>query len=153
MKVLKKKKSGVILGLVTVAAAITTALTAYAYFTTTGTGSGAAAVGTTSTITLHGTTQDALFPGTSTEVDFTVDNPSPGHQWVHTVHLDSVSTDAAHSSCDTGDFTMPDVTADQDFPSGSGQAVTATGTLTFNNTSVSQNGCQGAPLTLHLSSN
>jgi hypothetical protein len=51
------------------------------------------------------------------------------------------------------DFKMPDVVANQSFPSGSGQAVTATGTLTMHDTGVSQDACQGATLTLNLTSN
>ena len=48
---------------------------------------------------------------------------------------------------------MPDVGANQSFPNGSAQAVTSTGTRTMADTGVSQDGCQGAPLTLNLTSN
>jgi hypothetical protein len=51
------------------------------------------------------------------------------------------------------DFTMPAVTVNATFPGGNGQAVTPKGTLTMNDTGVSQNACQGAELTLALSSN
>ena len=47
---------------------------------------------------------------------------------------------------------MPDVTVNQTFPNGNGQTVTATGTLTMANTGVSQDACQGATLTLNLTS-
>jgi hypothetical protein len=47
---------------------------------------------------------------------------------------------------------MPDVTVNQDFASGNGQSVTATGTLSMANTNSSQDGCKDAPLTLNLSS-
>jgi hypothetical protein len=124
---------------------------AYAYFTTTGSGTGSATVGTSSAVTIHGTTTTTLYPGTSTEVDFTIDNPSTGHQFVGTIHLASVSTDAGHSTCVMSDFTMPDVTANQDFPNGNGQAVTAHGTLTMANNG-NQDACKDAPLTLHLTS-
>src|SRR6478672_11175487 len=72
---------------------------AYAYFTTTGSGSGSATVGTSSAVTIHGTTTTTLYPGTSTEVDFTIDNPSSGQQYVAKIKLDSVTTDAGHSGC------------------------------------------------------
>lgn len=126
---------------------------AIAYFTTTGSGTGSATVGSSSAVTLHGTAATTLYPGTTSVVNFTVDNPSPGTQRVGTIHLTSVSTDPAHSGCVTSDFTMPDVVANQSFANGSAQAVTSTGTLAMANTGVSQDACQGAPLTLNLTSN
>jgi hypothetical protein len=150
MKFMNKKRAIVALAAIAVVAF---AGVAYAYFTTTGAGSGSATVGTSSAVVLHGTAPATLYPGTSSVVNFTVDNPSSGHQLVNTIHLDSVSTDAAHSACVMADFTMPDVAAAQDVPAGNGTAITATGTLTLNNTSVSQDDCKNAPLTLHLSSN
>jgi hypothetical protein len=126
---------------------------AIAYFTSTGSGTATATVGSGSAVTLHGTAATTLYPGTTSSVSFTVDNPSAGAQRVGTIHLASVSTDAGHSGCVLTDFTMPDVVANQSFPNGNGQAVTATGTLTMANTGVSQNACQGAPLTLNLTSN
>ena len=80
-----------------------------------------------------------------------MDNPSAGHQYVTTIHLDSVTTDGGHAACTMADFTMPDVTANQDFPNGNGQAVGATGTLTMANNG-NQDACKGAPLTLNLTS-
>src|SRR5437660_12080459 len=137
---------GAVLALVVAGAAI-------AYFTTTGSGTGTATVGASSSVTLHGTAASTLYPGTSSSVSFTVDNPSPGTQRVGTIHLASVGTDSGHSGCVVADFTMPDVVANQSFPTGSGQAVTATGTLTMANTGISQDACQGAPLPLSLTSN
>jgi hypothetical protein len=99
-----------------------------------------------------------LYPGTSSAVSFTVDNPSSGAEFVKTIHLESITPDAGHSACSTvitggnPDFTMSDVAANQSFPHGNGQAVTATGTLTMHETGVSQNACQGATLTLNLTS-
>jgi hypothetical protein len=126
---------------------------AIAYFTSSGSGTGTASVGSSSPVTIHGTAGTTLYPGTNSSVSFTVDNPSSGTEHVGTIHLGSVTTDAGHSTCDTTAFTMPDVNANQTFPNGSGQSVTATGTLTMADTGVSQDGCQGAPLTLHLTSN
>jgi hypothetical protein len=48
---------------------------------------------------------------------------------------------------------MPAVPVNATFPAGNGQAVTPKGTLTMNDTGVSQNSCQGAELTLALASN
>jgi hypothetical protein len=132
---------------------------AVAYFTSLGSGTGTAAVGSSSNVTLHGTVASALFPGASSTVTFTVDNPSPGAELVNTIHLASIAPDVGHSSCSTvitggnPDFTMPDVVVNHDFPPGNGQAVAATGTLTMRDTGVSQDACQGATLTLSLTSN
>jgi hypothetical protein len=124
---------------------------AWAYFTTTGSGTGSASTGTSSTVTLHGTASTTLYPGTSSTVNFTVDNPSSGHQFVGTIHLASVTTDKP--GCVVADYTMPDVVANQDVPSGNGTAITATGTLSMANTNVSQDNCKNAAVTLNLTSN
>lgn len=132
------------------------AAAAFAYFTTSGSGTGTASVGTSSAVTLHGTISSALYPGGSSQVTFTLDNPSSGSQHVGTITLSSISADAGHSSCSTvisggnPDFSMPPVTVNHVFSPGNGQSVTQTGTLTMNETGVSQDGCQGATLTLHL---
>jgi hypothetical protein len=135
------------------------AVGAYAYFTTTGSGTGTATVGSSSAVTLHATIGGNLFPGASQTVSFTVDNPSSGAQRVGTITLASISVDAGHSTCSTvitggnPDFTMPAVTVNHTFATGNGQTVTPTGALTMNDTGVSQDACQGATLTLHLTNN
>jgi hypothetical protein len=131
---------------------------AVAYFTNLGSGTGTATVGSSSSVTLHGAVASALFPASSSTVTFTVDNPSPGTELVNTIHLASITPDAGHSGCSTiitggnPDFTMPNVAAGQSFPPGNGQAVTTTGTLTMRETGVNQDACQGATLTLNLTS-
>jgi len=110
-------------------------------------------------VTLHATVTGSLYPGTSSPVAFTVDNPSSGKQRVGTITLSSITVDAGHSECSTvitgekPDFTMAPVTVGQTFAPGNGQAVTATGSLKMNDTGVSQDACQGATLTLTLASN
>jgi hypothetical protein len=146
----RKRRALVALGAAGTVVAVGIAL---AYFTASGSGTGSATGGTSSAVTIHGTAATSLFPGTSTTVNFTVDNPSQGAQRVNAIQLESVTTDAAHSACVMSDFTMPNVTVNQTFPNGNGQAVTATGTLSMANTALNQDACQGAPLTLHLSSN
>jgi hypothetical protein len=119
--------------------ALAVAAVAYAYFTSTGSGTATAKVGTSSAITLKGTVSGNLYPGASSQVSFTVD--------------------AGHSTCSTTisggnpDFSMPAVAVNATFAPGNGQAVTPKGTLTMNDTGVNQNACQGAELTLALSSN
>jgi hypothetical protein len=132
---------------------------AYAYFTSTGSGTATAKVGTSSAITLKGTVSGNLYPGASSQVSFTVDNPSSGTQRVGTISLTGITVDAGHSTCSTvitggnPDFTMAPVAVNATFAPGNGQAVTPKGTLTMNDTGVNQNACQGAELTLALSSN
>lgn len=139
--------------------ALVAAGAAFAYFTSSGSGTGNAAVGSSSAVTLHATISSNLYPGSSSPVTLTVDNPSSGSQRVGTVSLSSITVDAGHSTCSTSisggnpDFTMPAVTVNKVFPSGNGQSVTPTGTLTMNETGVNQDACQGATLTLHLTNN
>jgi hypothetical protein len=139
--------------------AIAVAGAALAYFTSTGAGTGTATVGSSSAVTLHASVPTNLYPGTSSTVSFTVDNPSSGSERVGTITLASISVDAGHSSCSTvitggnPDFTMAPVVVNHVFPKGEGQSVTPTGSLTMNDTGVSQDACQGATLTLHLTNN
>jgi hypothetical protein len=151
------------------------AAAAVAYFTASGSGTAPATVGTSSAVTLHGSSASALYPGTSSTVSFTVDNPASGHELVGTIHLASVvACDTAFvsgacpsghetSTCEsinngagsnggTNNFYMADVVSNQDFPGGSGQTVTATGTLTMNNLASSQDSCKNANLLLNLTS-
>jgi len=139
--------------------AIVAAGVAFAYFTSSGSGTGSASVGSSSAVTLHASISSNLFPGSSSPVTLTVDNPSSGVQRVGTVSLSSITVDAGHSSCATTisggnpDFTMAAVPVNQVFSPGNGQSVAATGTLAMNETGVNQDGCQGATLTLHLTNN
>lgn len=132
---------------------------AYAYFTTTGSGTATATVGTSSAVTLKGTVTGNLYPGSSSPVSLTVDNPSSGKQRVGTISLEKITPDAGHASCSvviTGgnpDFTMADVVVNKTYASGNGQAVTPSGTLAMNDTGVNQDACQGATLTLSLKNN
>lgn len=175
--VLKKKRVRLSLGLLLLLAL---AGGAVAYFTATGSGTGSASVGTVTvpSFVIHPTSASTLYPGTSSTVSFKVDNPSPGHQYMSTIHLASVKacnpgawngtncgtggTEVACETVETGasdtntdDFWMPDVTVDTDFASGNGQTVTPTSgtpTLTMNDLNSSQNACEGANLTLNFTS-
>jgi len=62
------------------------------------------------------------------------------------------SAETGSSDTNTANFWMADVTSDQDLASGSGQSVTATGTLKMNDLSSNQNACQNANLVLNLTS-
>lgn len=156
MRWITKKRAFIALGCT---CALAVAGAAFAYFTSSGSGTGSASVGSSSAVTLHATITSNLYPGSSSPVTFTVDNPSSGVQRVGTVSLASITTDAEHSGCSTKltgekpDFTMAPVPVNQVFTSGNGQAVSATGTLAMNETGVNQDACQGATLTLHLTNN
>jgi len=156
MKLITKRRTVFVL---TAALMVAVVSGAYAYFTTTGAGTGTAAVGSSSAVTLHATVTGSLFPGTASPVGFTVDNPSSGTQRVGTISLSSITVDVAHSECSTvitggnPDFTMPAVVVSHSFATGNAQTVTPGGTLTMNETGVSQDKCQGATLTLHLTDN
>jgi hypothetical protein len=132
---------------------------AYAYFTATGSGTATATVGSSSTVVLHGTVSGSLYPGSTSTVTFTVDNPSAGKQLVNTISLVSISADASHSGCVTTvgseaakAFYMAPVTVNTTYGPGNAQAVTPTGTLQMRDTGLNQDNCQGATLTLTLSS-
>jgi hypothetical protein len=135
------------------------AASAYAYFTTTGSGTATATVGTSSTVTLKGTVTGNLYPGSSSPVALTVDNPSSGKQRVGTISLEKITPDAGHATCSvviTGgnpDFTMAEVVVNKTYATGNNQTVTPGGTLAMNDTGVSQDACQGATLTLTLKNN
>ena len=143
----------------TAALLVVAASGAYAFFTTSGSGTGTASVGSSSAVTLHATVSGSVYPGTSSPVTFTVDNPSSGKQKVGTITLTSITPDVSHSECSTvitggnPDFKMPAVAVNSTFGTGNAQAVTPTGTLTMNDTGISQDKCQGATLTLNLTNN
>lgn len=174
-KLLHSKRGRIALG--GVVASLAVAGGAFAYFTASGSGTGTATVGASANLTIHGTSASTLYPGTSSTVSFTVDNPSSGHQQLGTIHLASIkacpagdswtgsacsnggaeittceSVETGASDTNASNFWMPDVLANQQFGNGNGQTVTATGTLTMNNLSSSQNSCQNASLTLNFTS-
>jgi hypothetical protein len=125
---------------------------AFAYFSGSGTGSGDATVGNASPITLTATSSGTLYPGgAASDVAITVANLGGSAQHVGDVHLAGVTADGPHSACDVSAFSMPDVTVNQTVAAGGNTVVH--GALTMADTGVSQNSCQGASLTLSLTSN
>jgi hypothetical protein len=135
-------------------ASLALASAAYGYWTTTGAGTGTAAVAASGgTVVLHGIAADALVPGGAAAVTFTADNPGPSSLRVTRIHLEGVSTDAAHAGCAVADFAMSDVVSGTVVPAGTtGVALAGSGTLAMTDTAVSQDACKGATLTLALSS-
>jgi hypothetical protein len=117
---------------------------------------------------LHGSAAGPLYPGQSSTVTFTVDNPGSGNQYLNTIHLVSVAAyptasdrtnhTNAIATCGgpnsaSSDFQMADVTVGHDYAPGNGQAVTPTGTLVMNDLNASQDTCKNAFLELTLTSN
>jgi hypothetical protein len=132
---------------------VASAGTAFAYWTHAGGGSGTAAVGTSGAIALVATVPSGIVPGGTAPVAFTVSNAGTAPVKVGTVHLAGITVDAAHSTCVTADFTMPDVVEAQSVPPGaSAQALANGGTMTFANTAIVQDACKLATLTLALTS-
>jgi hypothetical protein len=86
-------------------------------------------------------------------VTFTAANPTNSGIEVSNVHLVGVSVDAGHAACVTDDFTMPDVTeADEVAAGATAETLSGLGTLSYADTAVNQDACQGATITLTLSS-
>jgi hypothetical protein len=136
---------------------------AFAYFTSTGAGTGTGTVGSSSAVTV---VQDSityngpsdglgtsLKPGDTATVAFGITNPG-GNEHVGAIHLASWTSDK--TGCDSTSqptwITMPDVTVNQDFGTGTDQTTGDTGTITFNDLG-NQDVCQGASLTFSYTSN
>jgi hypothetical protein len=162
MRRLFSTKRGVAIS-ATVAAMLAASIGAYAYFTTTGGGSGSGTVGSATALVLHqagitysnAASDNALVPGTSATVSFTVDNPSSASQQLGTISVSSITTDAGHAGCDTATnptwFSTTTDVVGHDYAPGNGQAVSGSLTVTFNDVNAIQDVCKGAPLTFHYS--
>jgi len=166
-------------GIVVLAAlvvAIAGSVAAYAFFSTSGSGTATTSIGTAGTISLAGTVTGTLYPaGAPASVSVLVTNNGSGAQAVGSVHLSSIQIDHSSSTytsasgsqqtawdaCDVSSsggnpaFTMADVSVATTLTkSGTGgDHVTKTGSLQMNDTGVSQDNCQGAPLRLNFTSN
>jgi hypothetical protein len=125
---------------------------AYAYWTTTGSGSGTGtAASSNGTLVLHASfASDSLTPGGSVPVSFTADNGGSSNLQVGTVH--TVVT--ASGSCDASYMSVADAVENQTIGAHtSGVALTAGSVLVYaDSTTVNQDSCKGATITLTLSS-
>jgi hypothetical protein len=95
MKLVTKRRIALLCSLLVAAAA---AIGAWAYFTANGSGSGTASVGTSTNLTLHGSTVGTLYPGTNVPISFTVDNPGGGSERLGTIYLAGVKACTGASS-------------------------------------------------------
>jgi hypothetical protein len=128
---------------------------AFAYWTTTGSGTGNATNATTNgTITLTATFSGGLTPGGSKTVTYTADNAGTSSLRVGTI-TPTVSIDATHvtAGCLVGDFTIPATISNTTVAAGAAGVAAGTGTLSFADTGINQDGCKGAIVTLALASN
>ena len=95
-------------------------------------------------------------PGTSSIVRLDITNHAVEPQYVRFMHLDAVTADAAHATCDVSASGVHPAFAMADIPVGatlaSGTSTSRAGWLTMNDTGVNQNACQHATLTLRFSS-
>lgn len=136
-----------------VVAAVAVAGFAFAYWTGSGSGEGTGTVGTSATVTLTGTIAPGLAPGTASAVTFTAANDDSSPVQVTEVQLQSIAVDGPHAGCDTGDMTMADVTENHAVPANAtAEALPVDGSLVYANTGVNQDACQGATVTLTLTS-
>ena len=144
-----------------VATMVAASIGAYAYFTTTGAGTGSGTVGTSKALVVNQAgitysnagTDNALMPGVTATVTFTVDNTSSANQQLGTISVSGITTDVAHAGCDTATnptwFSTTSDVVNHDYAPGNTQAVSGSLTVTFNDLNVIQDVCKGAPLTFH----
>jgi hypothetical protein len=148
-----RKPSKKALAVVTAVALLAGGGTAFAYWTTTGSGTGSATnASANGTIVLHAAFANGLTPGASQTVTYTADNAGTSSLYVGTI-TPTVSIDAGHSGCLVGDFTIPATNSNTTVAAGASGVAAGTGTLTFANTALNQDGCKGAIVTLTLASN
>lgn len=149
---IKKKTAAIaVAGVLTVA----TAGGAYAYWSTTGSGTGSAtAASANGTVVLHAAYANGLTPGANEQVSYTADNAGSSSLRVGTI-TPTVSIDADHVAlgCLASDFTIPATLSNTTVPAGATGVDAGTGTLSFADSAVSQDGCKGAIVTLTLASN
>lgn len=123
---------------------------AYAYWSTTasGSGSGTTEPGALPLALTASFPTTGLHPGGTVPVTFHASNTGNTDVMLGVIH-GVVATNP--SLCLSTDFSMADVIANQVIPANTANVlVTATGVLTFTNTSVNQDACKGATVTLTL---
>jgi hypothetical protein len=132
---------------------------AYAYWTQTGSGTDTAATGTTSSLTVNGTTAvTGLFPGDEQELAGNFDNPNDGVVRVTsvTVSIDSVTVGGiAVGGCTSDDYTINNPVANVglaiptglvpvEIPTGDAQGAWDGPSIEMIDSASNQNACKGA---------
>jgi hypothetical protein len=151
-KAMKKKRT---VGVLAVVAVLALAGMAIAYWTTTGSGEGSGSVASSNgTLALQGTVTESLVPGGSSAVKYTASNAGSSSLSVGTIHA-VVSIDEAHANagCKASDFTIADTAENQVIAAhASGVALAKEGSIAMADTSENQDACQGATVSLALTS-
>jgi hypothetical protein len=146
------KKRFAVLGAVAVLAM---AGVAVAFWTASGSGSGSGTVASSNgSLVLHGSIASGLTPGGSEAVSFTADNTNSSSLQVGTVHA-VVSIDAEHAEagCKASDFSIADTVENQTIPaSSSSVALANNGSISMTDSEANQDACQGATISLALTS-
>ncbi len=126
---------------------------AWAYWTTAARGTGSAqVVADAPRLTLHASTTGQLLPGTSVPVSITADNVSSTALQVGRVELVGITADPDHTGCAVADFSMTDIVLDRTVPPHTKAFPLTSAALSYADTAVDQSACQGATLTLSISS-
>lgn len=113
MRITKKK----IAGAVAVSAVVALgAGTAFAYWTSTGTGSGTAGVGTDTAVSIATDAVTGLYPGSTLDLNLTVQNTNPYAVFLASGIGGTVSVDSAHSTCGIDNFQITAPTAGINIP-------------------------------------
>jgi hypothetical protein len=151
-KVISKKRN---VGVLAVVAVLALAGMAIAYWTTSGEGSGSGSVASSNgKLTLAGTITESLTPGGSSTVKFTASNAGSSSLSVGTIHA-VVSIDEAHTNagCKASDFTIGDTVENQVIAAhATGVELAKEGSIAMADTSENQDACQGATVSLALTS-
>jgi hypothetical protein len=151
-KLIKNKRALTVLGAVAVLAV---AGIAVAFWTASGSGSGTGTVASSNgELVLHGSIASGLTPGGEKAVSFTADNTNTSSLQVGTIHA-VVSIDEVHAEagCKASDFSIADTVENQTIPaSTSGVALENDGSISMTNSSENQDACQGATISLALTS-
>lgn len=169
MKHFIKSKKGLVL-LATLAVAAAAAVGAYAYFTSSGHGTGSATVGTDSAWVVSQSGAPAggpLYPdatigtGNIETATYTVNNPSPGHQYLAQVDISVANANGSawsSGSCNASDFsvggapvgtTYTDTDSAGNFAPGETQTDSVTVQMIDNGSD--QNDCRGLTVPLYYS--
>jgi hypothetical protein len=151
-KLIKNKRALTVLGAIAVLAV---AGIAVAFWTASGSGSGTGKVASSNgSLVLHGSIASGLTPGGEKTVSYSADNKNTSSLQVGTVNaVVSIDEEHAEAGCKASDFSVADTTEDQTIPaSTSGVVLENSGTIKMSDTAENQDACQGATISLELSS-
>ena len=155
MRLMKRNKKTTAILTITL---LTVAGGAFAYWSTTGSGTGNATnASSNGTVVLYAAFGNGLTPGASTTVTYTASNANTSSLRVGTI-TPTVSVDSTHvtAGCLAADFTIAPTASNTTVPANTIPAspvAAGSGTLSFADTALNQDGCKGAVITLGLTSN